>query len=344
MKRVILSNIIITAATAIAAAATPHVNEILASRTLADGIEMQVVSDNGRIYKRLAKDGKAAVPQAAPPKTVRDATATGMEQTFYEGFEGYDDSFGLNWIPQGWTKQNTEANKPTPEQISHNVNNSWYVYFSSEMYQELTTDGICEAFIHYSYDGNYCTEEAQDEWLISPEITLKDDETLSFMLQADFFNIYNCDDFDWDGIAYPTREVVNTMSVMLTTDGGSTWNPIWDLAEDVASQMTDQECYDASDLRYRDYDISLAHYAGKTVKIAFRYIREKGGWNGNSMILDRVIVQHPQGASIKDIEAGYNADAAAYFNLNGIQVDASELSPGIYIRRTGQTVEKVAIR
>ncbi len=311
---------------------------VLESRLMPNENALQIVEDaQGRIFRRLVKPsvGTEAEKQAT-------AASAAAERTFYEGFEGWEESFGLNWIPDGWTEQNTEANIPTEEQLSHNVNNSWYTYYSSDLYQEMTTDGTKEAFIHFGYDGDWCEAVAQDEWLITPSIRLAANEQLHFMLQADLMNVYNCDDFDWNTITWPERIVVNTMKVMLSTDDGASWVQLWDLAEDVASKMTDRECYDASDLRIRHFDVSLSEYAGQDVKIAFRYVRDEGDWIGNSMILDGIIVDHEPTGNVESIEVAENA-AADYYNLNGMRVDGDNLVSGIYLRRQGTKVEKIIV-
>lgn len=265
---------------------------VLETKEYANGHAVQVVSDaKGRVFKRTLRPDapKSRINLDRPVKAPRKAAA---EVTFYEGFEGYNDIFGLNWIPEGWSKINTEAHTPTEEQIAHNINNSWYVYYSSNFYQEMTPDGESEAFIHFGYNGSYgCTDAAQDEWLVTPEITLGEDETLSFLLQCDFSSIYT---WDFSTMQFEDRSVVdNTMQVMLTDDGGQNWTCLWDLEADVVRSTSDRDCYYTyGDMMYHNFETSLAEYAGKTVKVAFRYIRREG-WCGNSMMIDGVTVSHP---------------------------------------------------
>lgn len=49
-------------------------------------------------------------------------------------------------------------------------------------------------------------------------------------------------------------------------------------------------------------------------------------------------------SAITDIEAEKTEENARYFDLQGIEVDKSALSPGLYIKRTGNNVTKVIIR
>jgi len=126
MKKVLLLSCFLAGAAALSAQNLTVVETLKA----ANGHELQIVKDNdGRLFRRLLKDGKATA--SAQSQTRADANTE--EPTFYEGFEGWQSSYGLNWIPDGWTKKNTPENTPTEEQLSHNVNNSWYVYQSSNL-------------------------------------------------------------------------------------------------------------------------------------------------------------------------------------------------------------------
>jgi hypothetical protein len=48
-------------------------------------------------------------------------------------------------------------------------------------------------------------------------------------------------------------------------------------------------------------------------------------------------------AGVSDITIDSNGPAT-YYNLNGIRVDATNLTPGIYIRHQGSTTTKVVIK
>lgn len=270
--------------------------------------------------------------------------ADGRERTFYESFEGYQETYGMNWIPEGWSQINTAENIPTAEMLSHNVNNTWYGCMSSSMFQEYTPDGDKEMFIHFAYDGDWCTPVNQDEWLVTPVIRLTEKEELHFLLQADFFSVYDwVNDYDFSAGIFRERNVINTLKVMVTSDGGNSWNELWDLERDVVSPLSDAECYTASDLRYRLYDVYLSDYAGKDVKIAFRYVRT-GERGGNSMILDRVVVDHPESSGVAAVNMDTSGIPAAYYDINGFMVDFDKALLGIYIEKRGDAVRKVVKR
>ena len=213
----------------------------------------------------------------------------------------------------------------------------------------MTTDGTKEAFIHFGYkDDTYgLTAAAQDEWLVSPEVTLASNETLHFLLQADYMNVYNCNDFDWSTATWPNeREVVNTLKIMVTEDDGKNWTEVWDLAKNVTDKLTDRECYDASDLKIRPQAVDLSAYAGKTVKVAFRYWRVGIDWTGNSMIVDGVTISHPSPAGIDNVKANGSQNAAAeYFTVNGMRVsNVKPATKGLYIERKNGVARKVVVK
>ncbi len=61
------------------------------------GFGMQWVDKND---KPLSYAAKFVFPWAA----VEPAPDSGRERTFYEGFEGYREDYGTNWIPEGWSQ------------------------------------------------------------------------------------------------------------------------------------------------------------------------------------------------------------------------------------------------
>ena len=316
---------------------------VLSTRNLPAGHQMQVVRDaQGREFRHLVKPNAS---EAVKQQPMREADGTRV-RTYYEGFEGYYTRFGLDWIPLDWSRKDLEENIPTDEQLEHNINMRWYVYNSSNMYQDMTTDGLSEAFIHFGYidEDRGLTGADQDEWIITPEIDLSEQETLHFIYQADFFDVYDCDDFNWGTLVYPKRIVVNTLQAMITTDGGENWTCLWDLATDVTSKLTDKQCYDLSDIHLENCDVDLSAYAGKKVQIGFRYIRKKKGtsWTGNSMIVDGIVIDHPSPAGINGVKAD-DAAADQYFTTDGVRLGAKPSKHGVYVKRNGKGAAKVAL-
>lgn len=328
-------------ALALVATCAASAQTVLETKSLSAGHEMQVVKDQqGRIFKRLVKPQGETMINAAPVQKVQKVEDD-IETTFYEGFEGWQLSYGMNWLPEDWSQINTKENIPTQEMLDHNINNTWYCYESSNMYQEFTPDGTSVAFIHFGYSNEKygLKPYAQDEWLVSPIISLKDKETLQFILEADYLSVYDCDKFDWNKLAYTERVVVNTMKVMISTDGGEHWGEIWDLSEDVTSLLTDRQVYDGSGLRVRYFDIDLSDYAAKDVKLAWRYMRDEGDNAGNSMIVDGIKITHPVSSAIHDVKTATGQDE--YYDINGTKINGKPSKKGLYIRKGEGKTEKV---
>lgn len=128
-------------ALALVATCAASAQTVLETKSLPAGHEMQVVKDQqGRIFKRLVKPQGETLINAAPVQKAQKVEDD-IETTFYEGFEGWQLSYGMNWLPEDWSQINTKENIPTQEMLDHNINNTWYCYESSNMYQEFTPDG-----------------------------------------------------------------------------------------------------------------------------------------------------------------------------------------------------------
>lgn len=284
--------------------------KVLAHKAVGKNATLKVVQDaQGRIYKTIDK-GDGTVRLSRPSAKPRKADAT--DAALSESFEGWQESYGMDWIPEGWTEINTEANKPTAEMVAHNINNTWYCYYTGDGYwTPKTTDGEKDCFIHFTYSSSYTddsgntievTAAPQDEWLITPTVSVKAGQNLYFSLAFDLGSAYN---FDWNTMAYNRGTVENNLDVRVSTDDGATWTRVWDAVEDVASKLTDEELYNLMTvLEFNNYAVDLSAYAGKDIKIAFRYTNIGTGYSGNSAVLDAVFVGAPQPEAKYDLPIG----------------------------------------
>ncbi len=317
--------------------------EVLQSRVLADGVTQQEVkNEKGQQYRRYV--GKNA-PKGA--QAVTNASSTDDDtQLFYEGFEGFaTEGKDLNWIPSNWSKKIAPGNEPTAEMISHNINNSWYCYYTGDgNFTPKSTDGECDAFIHYGYENKQYNVKpvAQDEWLISPTVKMQESgqHYLDFLLAASYFDCYDVSsDWDWTTMAFSKRVKVNTMKVMASTDDGATWQQEFDLVDDVLAYKTDRECYNTDFTTYLRYQVDVSELAGKNVKFAFRYVRNEGDWIGNSMAVDAFRVMHKNASSVTDVKA---AGTTVSKNGNTFNVNGGAKAVDVY-NVAGQKVASVAL-
>lgn len=223
---------------------------VLATKKVANGIEKRVVRDGrGRVFIDMVRDGKvSAAPQSLSlPRLAAD------NASLYEGFEGHQGE--PDWLPKGWTEVNTEANIPTLEMCAHNINNSWSVQNTGDGYwTDVTTDGVKEAWIHFTYDWKYTDSNGetvsggpgpQDEWLITPAIDVKAGENLYFLAEVDLGAIYP---FSWSSMEYDlTSDPECDLEVLVSTDDGANWTKVWSVSGNVCSTMTSKEMYDVMD-------------------------------------------------------------------------------------------------
>ncbi len=155
------------------------------------------------------------------------------------------------WLPEGWT---------VIEGPGTWVNSHWFHKDNSRACVFVTSDN-------------------QDEWLITPEITLP--STGELRLSADMMgSFYRMVTMDWGDIF-----------VNVSTDNGANWETIW--VED------DQEIVEASGVQWPWLhntwffpSISLNDYTGQTIKIAFRYVSPDGDadwWNLDNIVVKRLI-------------------------------------------------------
>lgn len=281
---------------------------VLAERRLADGVTARIVRDaDGFIYRTIVKDGVEKGGRVSLKKPFKAQA----DFSFYEGFESHTDQ--LDWIPEGWTEKNAEGNVCTQEMASHNINNTWAVQDTGDGYwTDVTSDGVKEAWIHFAYkweytnaDGEKVSGEAvpQDEWLITPEIDVKEGDGLYFLLEFDLGSVYS---YDWSAREYNRSELENDMEVLISTDGGANWTSLWKVSDDICGGMTDAQMYDVmAELKYASYGLPLADYAGKKVKIAFRYTNvSKNGFSGNSAAVDAVTVGAPAAEAAYELPYG----------------------------------------
>lgn len=280
---------------------------VLASKKMKDNVYKQIVRDpQGRVYCEVLREGK---PSAAPVKLSR-LWKEAVEPSFYEDFESHQGQ--LDWLPDGWTEINTPENIATPEMCAHNINNTWATENTGDGYWTAQTpNGVKECWIHFTYNWSYTNSDGdkvegsaapQDEWLITPDINVRQNHDLFFLAEMDLGSMYA---FDWSSMAYDHNAIDCDLEVLVTTDNGQTWNSVWKATEDVCSALTDSQMYDLmGELRYDAYSVSLAPYYGQTVKIAFRYLNASHGFSGNSMAVDAVTVSAPAPEAFYDLPDG----------------------------------------
>jgi hypothetical protein len=138
--------------------------------------------------------------------------------------------FEGTWLPAGWTRVQTNTG----------YQGSYPCYWSQMTYPSVHS-GTYAAGFWWSYDH-------QDEWLISPPVNIAGACTLSFWT-------YGC-----PGSIYGDHYYVK-----VSTDGGSNWNPVFDLS----ALPPEADTFNHWEFPYK---VGLNAYAGQTVNIAWHAI------------------------------------------------------------------------
>ena len=278
-------------ATPMTRVATP-VKVMQKAKTSNGFVQLSKMSD-GRLVKTLAPKVMPSslanyLPKSKPATKVK---ATG-DMVLAEGFEGWDGKT-YDWIPENWQDvSKTDPAHVAPGAGSNLANLTWE-----------TTAGVSTA----AYEGKYAAriqvsiadqqagvqEEAQDEWLISPAVTPAAGSYLAFnlsyspgwtLMDMEALNAY----FGGDVTANVFGGQNNILEVLVSEDNGANWTKVWDVMEDAVKYTEDDLWNDVMSMSHPYITVlkSLNDFAGKSIKIAFRYV----GQGGESMMLDNVKV------------------------------------------------------
>lgn len=217
--------------------------------------------DKGIAFKRLARNH--VKPDVFPVMQAKRMQGKASEDGINESFEGWDGTEA--WMPEGWEKQ---------------VKDDCTWQFCDESMYMAPADGEYLAVIEYS------TNE-QDEWLITPEVTVKSGQILSFYAYYSPAFLFDMDYVDWDAYDFTEKHIAATLQIMVKADGGE-WQLLKDVAEDYENMSLD-EMLAADPYSLKEHTFSLEEYVGKNIKVGFRYV----GINGNTMWLDAVSIGYP---------------------------------------------------
>lgn len=227
--------------------------------------------------------------------------------TFFEGFEGRGtdgfvqntDTYSNNYLPEGWTEisKANPAHQSYPDLGEDPWDYTW-VTVPSNAVSGPANSGNCHAYIRnvIGYD-----PAEQDEWLITPSISVQNDDIL-------FFYVAYCPWFTLrpDSQTHEPTGKYNYLEVLISEDDGQTWSePMWNSYDDAKSLSWD-EIYNSSMsgewlANYRGVFIDLDKYYGKDVKVAFRY----RGRLGQSVSIDDVTVGVPTPTAGYTLPEGY---------------------------------------
>ncbi|MBD5262068.1 MAG: BACON domain-containing protein [Bacteroides sp.] len=268
----------LAASTAASAMALPQIPA--SARILDKGIPEKSVSirkaarpaSEQRAMKKIAS--KADIKQQyVNPLMWKSPSAKASSIIYSEDFEGWDGS-DRSWLPEGITLRHDSGREDALK---------WEVASSAEFSGLIGLTGNCMTI-------NYCSDFL-DEWLILPEVTPGQDMVLSFDIVNDALWYFSTSNVDWETSQYiGDKIIVFDQQVMVSEDNGENWTLLKSLAEDFLDPYYD---YDTLSMQgnysMRPMEVSLAQFAGKPIRLAFRYV----GTDGNLSAIDNITIGNP---------------------------------------------------
>ena len=250
------------------------------------------------------------------------AESTENKNSFFEGFESRDpDAYGHpsnTYMAPGWSNFSLANNSyDLITQGYWNLNwltlsnssalilpsNNQTTAFEGECFAYIMPDVMWGSKLPYPDLGlDYATNRPQDEWLVTPEMTPKEEEWFYFKLQfRPGWSIYNRDAKDFTG--------ENNLLEVYVTEGDGTkdseWTKIWSLKDYILANYTEEQLradlITFNGIPYESIFVKVSDYVGKKVRLAFRYF----GVNGQGMAIDNVSLGIPMPKPSYEIPAGF---------------------------------------
>lgn len=273
-------------------------------KTLRSGAKGQlqlVRMPDGRLAKQIVRMDNGTMPMAVN----RPVTSTAAVGSVNEDFGGWDGE-AQNWIPEGWNEINTIEEYPQSY--------TWHVENNDVGFLANPTKGY-ECSIYMAMDQETYTGIDQDEWLITPAVTITEGQLLQVSLCYSPIFMFNLDNVDWDTFEFTDVECAASVKTMIREVGTEEWTLIQDYF-DLWSDWSLNDLFDGGmDNGWRTYSYSLDEYAGKEVEVAFRY----NGNNGDNWSIDWVTIDEarPEAAYMRPQGAFYFGFNEKYQQLKG---------------------------
>lgn len=242
--------------------------KVTKSRKIAKNlIEEQVETPNGLAYKRI-KNLEALNPGKINPEMASHlkAPATKEGYTLYEDFEAWDGQ-DTAWLPDGWSVDHKDS--PASDR-------GWKMTRPINIYDII--DSKCLTYEMF--------EEEVDEWLLTPQVSVQSGMQLTWgTMTSPYF--YDWTYFDDKTFQLTKYEIINDITVNISTDGGKSWEQVFSHAENLAK--TASSFFAMFDYTVRPFTLSLSKYVGKTIMVGFRV----SGRDGNTTFIDDVSIGLP---------------------------------------------------
>jgi hypothetical protein len=287
--------------------------KVIASYTKKGKTVEVVQTPEGRIIKRVQGKNIPIRKKGIEPWPVSSVPVFRADEipfTLFESFENWDET--QSWLPENWTwESKTGIGRDNPNYIT------WFT--SASFTGVRPSDG--KYFEWINMDVNFEEKQRQDEWLISPPVVPQTNDTLFFDANFNpFWMLFNMESF-----AIDFENPASLLQAMISIDDGKNWISLWKAIDAYKGYSeAELEYFLYQDPEWHEIKVSLKDYAGKTVKIAFRY---EGLW-GDSNGLDRISVSRERPFSPKEPAASYAIPPG--FLLGGLS-PAGEGLPGVML-------------
>lgn len=276
-------------------------------KTLKSGAmgELQLVrTADGRIAKQIVRNGNSIKPLSLNRPSFAAAALGSLNEDF-----GSWDGETHNWIPEGWSEINSDD--PT---VLENINSyTWHVEKGGGFMPQPTSGNLCG--IYYALNLDTYMGVPQDEWLITPAITVEEGQQLQVSLSYTPFFMFNTNLIDWDTYEFTSIECAASVKLMVREAGTEEWTLVEDYFDAWKDYSVLELFDDGLDSGWRKYTYDLEEYAGKDIELAFRY----NGCDGENWGIDYVVCDQPrpEAAYLRPQGAFYWGFSNEYSRISG---------------------------
>lgn len=262
-----------------------NVPEVVRSVEIRGGHTLEYVkTSEGMVSKRIVfKEGGEMPLMLHSPLRRAEADFTAPFSEMFETWDGVT----FDWIPEGW-QDISKADPPHVAPAERSLNFTWQVEPAGF---DVALEGNYSARVQNCFytdpnDNTQLVNEPQDEWLITPRVSITENNVLYFYLgYHPSWTLLNFEEWTFGNVN-------NIMEVQISEDGGETWTKVWDCLEDAYSYSNKELLEDLQSLTvmWVPFRINLSEYEGKDINVAFRYV----GIDGESMRIDAVSIKRPE--------------------------------------------------
>lgn len=247
------------------------------------------------------RSAKAKMDMAPVMSRYSAASYAPSDTLMYEGWEGWDRQT-FAWVPSSW-KRFVNFDEQTYISEADGMCPTWMVFETDGYYMPYATKGRNVLMCMYGSeildkDGNVIAPAPiQDEWIVSPQVSgIQETNFLSFDIAFSplYSHLFVENDepvIDMDRLAYDV-EVLVTTNTRTASNKESDYTKMFKISDIANEMMKDADLKDSTTLAllmnmtWQHHKISLKEFAGKSIRVAFRYKGTKAG----SILLDDVRV------------------------------------------------------